>query len=126
MHPYCARFFGPLAHANERVHEHNEINFPQAKLNSEINVSFLLNGHGNLSFLLHNNGAHTVLLNLKKTVKFYGKEKKIQVKECTCKNSYSVMMQVMTAKTTTLRTLHVHAVLNFKCDVSIFFSMILF
>ena len=31
------------------------------------------------------------------------------------------MMQIMTAKTTTLRTLHVHAVLNFKCDVSIFF-----
>ena len=27
-------------------------------------------------------------------------------------NGYSVMMQIMTAKTTTLRTLYVHAVLN--------------
>ena len=30
-------------------------NFPQAKLNSEINDCFLLNGHGDLYFLLHNN-----------------------------------------------------------------------
>ena len=33
------------------------------------------------------------------------------MKECTYKNGYSVM-QIMTAKTTTLRTLYVHAVLN--------------
>ena len=32
-----------LARANERVHVHNERNFPQAKLDSEINVPFLLN-----------------------------------------------------------------------------------
>ena len=37
---------------NERVHLHNERNFPQAKLDIEINARFLLNGHGNLFFLL--------------------------------------------------------------------------
>ena len=76
MHPYCARFFAPLARANERVHEHNEINFPQAKLNSEINASFLLNGHGNLSFLLHNNGVHVILLHSKKNFKILLERKK--------------------------------------------------
>ena len=44
---------------------HNERNFPQAKLDSEINVRFLLNEHGDLYFLLHNNSVHIVLLNLK-------------------------------------------------------------
>ena len=63
MHPYWALFFAPLVCTNERVHEHNKINFPQAKLNSEINASFLLNGYGNLSFLLHNNGVHIILPN---------------------------------------------------------------
>ena len=37
--------------ANELVHVRNERYFPQAKLNSEINAGFLLNGHGNLHFL---------------------------------------------------------------------------
>ena len=63
VHPYCARFSASLAHTNERVHENNERNFPQAELNSEINACFLLNGHGNLSFLLHNNVVHIILLN---------------------------------------------------------------
>ena len=40
--------FAPLARANERVHVHNERNFPQAKLDSEINARFLLNEHGDL------------------------------------------------------------------------------
>ena len=41
-------------------------NFPQAKLNSEINVRFLLNEHGNLYFLLHNNSVQFIIfLNLK-------------------------------------------------------------
>ena len=39
-----------LARANERVHVHNEINFTQAKLDSKINVPFLLNEHGDLYF----------------------------------------------------------------------------
>ena len=61
----------------ERVHLYNEINFPQAKLNSEINARFLLNEHGNLYFLLHNNNVHIILLNLKKNqVINYWKERK--------------------------------------------------
>ena len=47
------------------MHVHNERNFPQAKLDSEINVGFLLIEHGDLYFLLHNNSVHIVLLNLK-------------------------------------------------------------
>ena len=30
-------------------------NYPQAKLDNEINARFVLNGHGGLYFLLHNN-----------------------------------------------------------------------
>ena len=40
--------FASSERANERVHLHNEKNFPQAKLNSEINDRFLLNRHRNL------------------------------------------------------------------------------
>ena len=58
---------------NERVRVHNEINLPQAKLDSEISASFLLNEQGNLYFLLHNNSVHNLI---------YRKEKKIYVKEC--------------------------------------------
>ena len=54
------------------MHVHNEKNFPQAKLDSEINVPFLLNEHG----------VHNILCNLKKIKSFYRKEKKIQVKVC--------------------------------------------
>ena len=48
------------------MHVHNERNFPQAKLDSEINACFLLNEHGNLYFLLHNNSV--ILLTLKKNL----------------------------------------------------------
>ena len=41
-----------LARVNERVHVHNERTFPQAKLDSEINVCFLLNEHGDLYFFI--------------------------------------------------------------------------
>ena len=34
--------FASLAHSDERVHLHDEINFPQAKLDSEINARFVL------------------------------------------------------------------------------------
>ena len=61
--------FASSARANERVHVRNERNFPQAKLDSEINVRFLLNEHGDLYFLLHNNSVHIVLLNLKENQK---------------------------------------------------------
>ena len=37
--PYCARFSRHIvARANERVHVHNERNFPQANLDSKTNV----------------------------------------------------------------------------------------
>ena len=58
------------------MHVHNQRNFPQAKLDSEINTGFDLNGHGDLYFLLHNNSVHTILLCLKKNLKNYWKEKK--------------------------------------------------
>ena len=54
--------FASLARANERVRVHNERNFPQAKLDSEINARFLLNEHGNLYFVLHNNSVQINLL----------------------------------------------------------------
>ena len=55
--------FALLARANERVHVHSERNYPQAKLDSEINVLFLLNEHGDLYFLLLNNSVHIIFLN---------------------------------------------------------------
>ena len=55
----------------------NEINFPQAKLDSEINARFLLNEHGDLYFLLHNNSVHIVLLNLKENQKKLSEGKKM-------------------------------------------------
>ena len=70
-HPYCVRF---LRH--KRVHVHNERNFPQAKLNSEINDRFLLTEHGDLYFLLHDNSVHVVLLNLKENEKILSEGKK--------------------------------------------------
>ena len=86
--------FASLARANEHEHVHNEGNIPQE---SEINVIFLLNEHGDiLSSLIKKN---------KKT--FIGQKKG----EIVQKNRYSGM-QIMTAKTTTMRTLYVHVVLN--------------
>ena len=38
--------FASLARADERVHVQNVRNFPQTKLDSEINAPFLLNEHG--------------------------------------------------------------------------------
>ena len=63
-----------LARANERVHLHNERNFPQPKLDSEINVRFLLNKYGNLYCLLLNNSLHVIFFNLKIFQKNYRKE----------------------------------------------------
>ena len=66
LHDWLNTIFASLARANKRVHVHNERNFPQAKLDGEINARFLLNGHGNLYFLLHNNSVNTILFNLEK------------------------------------------------------------
>ena len=58
------------------MHVHNERDFPQAKLDREKSVRFLLNEHGNLCFLLHNNNVHIILLNLRKNYKFLSEGKK--------------------------------------------------
>ena len=81
---------------NERVHVHNERNFPRAKLDSEINVPFL--EHGGLYFLSHNKSVHIILFNLKL---------KKGIGESVQKNRYS-KIQIITAKTTIIRTLYVH------------------
>ena len=41
-------------HTNEHVHIHNVRDFPQAKLNSKLNVHLLSNQHGDLYFVFHN------------------------------------------------------------------------
>ena len=96
------------------MHVHNEINFPQAKLDSEINARFLLNGHGDLYFILHNNSVHKILLCLKKNLKKLSGAKK-DIGERVCRTV------TMTAKITTLRTLYVHVALN-----SVMFAQILY
>ena len=53
--------FSSLARTNDRVHVHNERNFPQAKFDSKINARFLLNGRGNLYFVMHNNSVRIIL-----------------------------------------------------------------
>ena len=55
---------------------HNEWNLPQANLDSEINVLFLLNEHVDLYFLLLNNSVHIIFLNLKKFKKILLEGKK--------------------------------------------------
>ena len=67
--------FGLLVLANERVHVHNERNFPQIKFNSEINVPFLSNEHGDIRFLSLNNSAHIILFHLKIEI-FIGQKKR--------------------------------------------------
>ena len=47
--------FASFAWAHERVHLQNLRDFPQTKLDSEMNAPFLLNKHGDLYFLLHKN-----------------------------------------------------------------------
>ena len=51
---HCASLFrtisASLMRAHERLHVHNVRNFPQAKLDSEINARFLSNEHDDLYF----------------------------------------------------------------------------
>ena len=54
----------------------NVRDFPQSKLNSEIDAPFLLNKHGDLYFLLHKNIAHIVLFNFLKISKNSSEGKK--------------------------------------------------
>jgi len=48
--------------------------FPQSKLDSEVNAPFLLNKHGDLYFSLHKNILHTNLYNLRKKKLSEGKK----------------------------------------------------
>jgi len=51
--------------------------FPQSKLDSEINAHFLLNKHGDLYFLLHKNIVYIILsVNLKQKCKNSSEGKK--------------------------------------------------
>ena len=62
-----------LARANERVYIHNVRDFPQGKLDSEINARFLLKEHGNLYFLFRNFNKNGILNNWeKKLTEIYG------------------------------------------------------
>jgi len=56
------------------VHVHNVRDFPQAKLDSEINARFLSNEHGDLYVLLHKSGVNIILFKLKELI--VQKEKK--------------------------------------------------
>ena len=58
------------------MHVHNERNLPQAKLDSEINVRFLLNEYGDLYFSSYNDNVHIILLNLKENQKILLEGKK--------------------------------------------------
>ena len=62
----------PTAHDIRVVR--NVSDFPQSKLDSEINAPFLLNKHSDLYFLLHKNIVHIILLNF---LRICPKEKKI-------------------------------------------------
>ena len=106
------------------MYVHNDRNFPQAKLDSEINVCFLLKEHGDLYFLLHNNSVHNVLLNFKRKLKtFVGREKRKKLKSA--RNRYSVM-QIMNAKITTLRMLYVHVVSNSVMFPQMLYDIVLY
>ena len=78
--------FTSLAHANQGMHVHNKINFPQAKLDSKINVPFLSNMQGDLYFLSRNNSVHIILFNLKKKLIFYLIEKRYKCRWRLAKN----------------------------------------
>ena len=69
--------FALLVRKNELVHAHNEINFPQGKLDQEKDVPFLLCERCDLYILLHNNSVHIVFFNFKKIyIIFYRKKKR--------------------------------------------------
>ena len=63
---FSCTIFASLAHANERAHVQNVRDFPQTKLDSEINARFLLNEHGDLHFLFYKFDENNVLNNWEK------------------------------------------------------------
>ena len=58
--------FASLACANERARVQNVRDFPQTKLNSEINARFLLNEHGDPHFLFYKFNENNILNNWEK------------------------------------------------------------
>ena len=56
--------FTSLARACDRVWVQNVRDFPQAKLNSEINAHFLLNEHGDPHFLMPEFKLHEAIYNI--------------------------------------------------------------
>ena len=55
--------FASLARANERARAQNVRDFPQPKLDSEINAPFLLNEHGDPHFLFYKFNENNILNN---------------------------------------------------------------
>ena len=65
--------FASLARADERARVQNVRDFPQTKLDSEINARFLLNEHGEPHFLFHKFNEDNILNNGEKNMaKIYG------------------------------------------------------
>ena len=55
--------FASLARANERARVQNVRDFPQTKLDSEINACFLLSKHGDPHFLFYKFNENNILNN---------------------------------------------------------------
>ena len=65
--------FASLARANERVRVQNVTDFPQTKLDSEVNARFLVNEHGDPHFLFSKFNENNILNNWeKKLAEIYG------------------------------------------------------
>ena len=58
--------FASLARANERARVQNVRDFPQTKLDNEINARFLLNEHGDPHFLFYKFNENNILNNWEK------------------------------------------------------------
>ena len=58
--------FASLARANERARVQNVIEFPQTKLDSEVNARFLVNEHGDPHFLFYKFNENNILNNWEK------------------------------------------------------------
>ena len=58
--------FASLARANDRARVQNVRDFPQTKLDSEINARFLLNEHGDPHFLFYKFNEYNILNNWEK------------------------------------------------------------
>ena len=93
-----------------------------AKLDSKINARLLSNEHGDLNFLVHNNNVHIILFDLRRLKKIIRRKTK-KIGESVHENRYSEI-QIMTAKIMSIRTLHVHVVLNSVIFLQILYDII--